>query len=202
MQYIISFLEGTVTFVSSGILALLPVFLAFTAGSGRRGNQASLTTGLGFVLGFAAAFLSLCIAAGEMGEIPESWQKTAQTLCGTVLMLYGLCFLGVFPAEPFRRLREIKLSAFPAASLLGILLSAVWTVRQELLRSFVLMGGVAGGVGMLLCFALGIGAPFLLCGAATDWLKNTADWLRLRSRQITLVCGGILVLAGLLTVLS
>ena len=52
MQYLISFLEGVITFISPCLLPMLPVYVSYFAGGGQRSTRRTLTNALGFVLGF------------------------------------------------------------------------------------------------------------------------------------------------------
>ncbi|HBK03256.1 MAG TPA: cytochrome C biogenesis protein ResB, partial [Clostridiales bacterium] len=51
MQYLISFLEGIVTFLSPCLLPMLPIYVSYFAGGGERSTGRTLACGLGFVAG-------------------------------------------------------------------------------------------------------------------------------------------------------
>ena len=52
MQYLISFLEGIITFISPCLLPMLPIYISYFAAGGERSTKQTVTTALGFVLGF------------------------------------------------------------------------------------------------------------------------------------------------------
>ena len=52
MQYLISFLEGMITFISPCLLPMLPIYISYFAGGGQRSTGKTLANALGFVLGF------------------------------------------------------------------------------------------------------------------------------------------------------
>ena len=52
MQFLISFLEGIVTFISPCILPMLPVYVSYFAGGGERKTGKTVTNAVGFVAGF------------------------------------------------------------------------------------------------------------------------------------------------------
>ncbi len=54
------------------------------------------------------------------------------------------------------------------------------------------------GVGMLLCYSVGLGVPFLFSAVLIDRLKSTFDRIKRNYRIINLVCGGLLILIGAL----
>ena len=59
MQYLVSFLEGVITFISPCLLPMLPVYVSYFAGGGERSGKKTLTAALGFVLGFTAVFVAM-----------------------------------------------------------------------------------------------------------------------------------------------
>ena len=59
MQYVISFLEGIITFISPCLLPMIPIYISYFAGGGERTAKKTLTGALGFVLGFTAVFMAM-----------------------------------------------------------------------------------------------------------------------------------------------
>ena len=59
MQYVISFLEGLITFISPCLLPMLPVYISYFAGGGERNIRRTLTRAAGFVAGFTLVFVAL-----------------------------------------------------------------------------------------------------------------------------------------------
>ena len=58
MTYLISFLEGIITFISPCLLPMLPIYLLYFAGENRQGNTVkTLVNAVGFVLGFTCVFV-------------------------------------------------------------------------------------------------------------------------------------------------
>ena len=52
MQYLVSFLEGIVTFISPCLLPMLPIYISYFAGGQQQNTRKTLSNALGFVLGF------------------------------------------------------------------------------------------------------------------------------------------------------
>ena len=67
MQYVISFLEGIITFISPCLLPMLPIYISYFAGGGERTMKKTLTGALGFVTGFTAVFVAMGALAGTIG---------------------------------------------------------------------------------------------------------------------------------------
>ena len=57
---------------------------------------------------------------------------------------------------------------------------------------------VVTGTVMLLCYALGLGVPFLLSALLMDKLRNALDAIKKHYAIIHYICGGFLCLVGLL----
>ena len=83
MQYLISFLEGVITFISPCLLPMLPIYISYFAGGGERNIKRSLTGALGFVAGFTIVFVALgaladCYATdNQVDKAIATFQKAA-----------------------------------------------------------------------------------------------------------------------------
>ena len=51
---------------------------------------------------------------------------------------------------------------------------------------------------MLLAYSLGLGIPFLLSAVLIDKLKSAFDWIKRHYGAVNRVCGGLLILVGIL----
>ena len=73
MSYLVTFLEGIITFISPCLLPMLPIYLSyFAAGAqGPGGTRATAKNALGFILGFTVTFLVLGTLAGEALRIDD-----------------------------------------------------------------------------------------------------------------------------------
>ncbi|MBR2062596.1 MAG: cytochrome c biogenesis protein CcdA, partial [Anaerotignum sp.] len=67
MQYLISFLEGIITFLSPCLLPMLPIYISYFAGGGERSVKRTMKGALGFVLGFTVVFVAMGALAGTIG---------------------------------------------------------------------------------------------------------------------------------------
>ena len=68
MQYVISCLEGIITFVSPCLLPMLPIYISYFAGGGERTTARTVKNALGFVLGFTLVFVAMGALAGTVGS--------------------------------------------------------------------------------------------------------------------------------------
>lgn len=207
MQYIISFLEGIVTFISPCLLPMLPVYISYFAGNSREsGMKRTLKNALGFVLGFTVVFIALGALAGTLGSLLREYQMAVNLVTGVVVVLFGLYFLGVFRLDFLKGMkgfqREKELGFF-STMLFGIIFSVSWTPCVGAFLGSALMlasqqGEVMTGILMLLAYSLGLGIPFVVSALLIDRLKAAFDWIKRHYRIINMVCGGLLILVGVL----
>ena len=54
------------------------------------------------------------------------------------------------------------------------------------------------GVGLLLCYSAGLGLPFVLSAVLINQLESAFAWIRRNYDIINKVCGGLLVVEGVL----
>ena len=206
MQYVISFLEGIITFISPCLLPMLPIYLSYFTGGGERSTRKTLIGAAGFVSGFTLIFVALGALAGTVGGFLRTHQTAVNLISGLVVIFFGLNYLGVFQVTLFRgSSRVVKTNAvgfFPAL-LLGVIFSVGWTPCVGAFLGSALMlasqqGHVLEGVIMLLAYSLGLGIPFLLSAVLIDYLKSAFQWIKQHYRVINTVCGLLLVLLGVL----
>ena len=206
MQYLISFLEGVITFLSPCLLPMLPIYLSYFAGGEAQSLRKTVTNALGFVLGFTVLFVAMGALAGTLGSFVRQYQTAVNLVCGLVVIFFGLNFLGVFRINLFRGGQgrvETRELGFLSSALFGVVFSVGWTPCVGAFLGSALMlasqqGHVLEGMAMLLVYSLGLGVPFLLSAVLLDYLKTAFDWIKRHYRTINLVCGGFLILVGVL----
>ena len=206
MQYLIAFLEGIITFISPCLLPMLPIYLSYFAGGGEQNTRRTLTAAAGFVTGFTALFVAMGALAGTLGSFVARHQTVVNLVCGLIVIFFGLNFLGVIKVTLFRGSRHAVQTGnmnFFSALVFGMVFSVGWTpcVGAFLGSALALasqQGHVVGGMLMLLAYSLGLGVPFLLSALLIDRLKTAFDWIKRHYDIINKVCGGFLILVGLL----
>ena len=96
MTYLISFLEGIITFISPCLLPMLPIYISYFAGnaSEEEGTSARvLKNALGFVLGFTLVFVAMGALAGTLGGLVRRYQTVVNIVTGAVVIFSALIFL-------------------------------------------------------------------------------------------------------------
>ena len=206
MQYILSFLEGILTFLSPCLLPMLPIYLSYFAGGGERTVRRTLINALGFVLGFTLVFTAMGALAGTLGSFLTRYSRWVNLIGGLIVVLFGLNYMGLLKWNLFRggsRTLGRKELGFGAAFLFGLVFSLGWTPCVGAFLGSALMlasqqGHVLEGMVMLLCYSLGLGIPFLASAVLIDKLKGAFNWVKSHYEIINRICGGLLVLVGIL----
>ncbi|MBR3926936.1 MAG: sulfite exporter TauE/SafE family protein [Akkermansia sp.] len=206
MQYVISFLEGIITFISPCLLPMLPIYISYFAGGGERSTKKTLTGAIGFVVGFTVVFILMGALAGTVGSFLKEHQTAVNIISGIVVIFFGLNFLGVFKLNLFRgsdRSVDTSNMGFFSAMLFGMIFSLGWTPCVGAFLGSALMlasqqGSVLAGTLMLLAYSLGLGVPFILSAVLIDKLKSAFDWIKRNYKVINIVSGSLLILIGIL----
>ena len=209
MTYVLSFLEGIITFISPCLLPMLPVYiLYFTGGKAEEGkSRKTLINALGFVLGFTLVFVALGAFMAGLGSLLQRYQTVVNLITGAVVIIFGLNFMGILNIGllngTHKIQKEVKELGFFSAVVFGIIFSIGWTpCVGTFLESALLMasqqGSVLQGIIMLLLYSLGLGIPFLVSALLIDKLKGTFQFIKTHYQVINRVCGALLVGIGIL----
>jgi len=206
MQYVISFLEGIITFLSPCLLPMLPIYISYFAGGGQRSTRKTILSALGFITGFTLIFVAMGALAGTVGSFLRTHQTAVNLVSGTIVIFFGLNFLGILKVNLFRGSRWSARSGnggFFSSLLFGLIFSLGWTPCVGAFLGSALMlasqqGHVVTGMLMLLAYSLGLGIPFLLSAVLIDYLKGAFNWIKSHYAIINTLSGCLLILIGIL----
>lgn len=212
MAYLLTFLEGIVTFASPCLLPMLPLYLAYFAGdtasgaaSQQRNMRKTLIGVLGFTLGFTLVFCTLGAFAGTLGSLLVRYDTVLNIVCGAIVVLFGLGYLGVLRLPMLHRSSNstVKPHGFLRSLAFGIVFSISWTpcVGTFLAAALSLAANSAStvhGVALLLCFSLGLGLPFAISALLIDQLSGAFAWIKQHFAIIERVSGVALIVMGVL----
>ena len=130
MTYLITFLEGLITFISPCLLPMLPVYVAYFAGGKGEQKGSPFWKALAFVLGFTVTFGVLGAFAGTVGGLLRRYQTEVNLVCGVMVVFFGLNFLGVIRLNIFRGTggmgQSTEMGIF-STLLFGIVFGLGWT---------------------------------------------------------------------------
>lgn len=209
MEYIISFLEGIITFISPCMLPMLPVYISYFSGSAdsdRTEKNRTLLNAVGFVIGFTVAFVILGAFSGTAGRFLQSYAQILNVIFGIIIIIFGLNFMGVLNL-PFigggARRNVFAGGGFFSSVLFGVIFSVSWTPCVGAFLGSALMlaaqgGNTLKGILMLFAFSMGLGIPFIVSALLIDRLKSAFDFIKRHYRVINIISGSLLVIIGIL----
>ncbi len=207
MQYLLSFLEGIITFISPCLLPMLPIYISYFAGQNTiNGKNKALKNALGFVLGFTLLFVALGAFAGALGSFLKEYQTIVNIVSGIVVILFGLNFMGVirlpFINNVMQAGNKSTNTGFWPSVMFGVIFSVSWTPCIGTFLGSALMlaahtGETIQGIFMLLSFSLGLGIPFIVSAVLIERLKSTFDFIKRHYRAINIISGCMLVILGI-----
>ena len=215
MQYFISFLEGIITFISPCLLPMLPVYVSYFAGGLQsdsdsdlaKSTRRTLTNALGFILGFTLVFVAMGALAGGLGGLLLRYQTAVNLVTGAIVVFFGLNYLGILNVNLFKGIQGGSMAGrqlgFFSAVTFGAVFSVGWTPCVGAFLGSALMlasqqGQMLTGVLMLLAYSMGLGIPFFISALLIDQLKSAFNLVKQHYGIINKVCGGFLVLIGVL----
>lgn len=203
MQYIITFLEGIISFVSPCMLPMVPLYISYF--SGNTGNKKlALVRSISFVLGFTLIFCILGIFAGSIGTLLREYQIAVNIVCGIIIILFGLSYLEIIHVPFFRGMQKsYEVKSIFSAFLFGIVFSINLTpCTGAFLGSALMMAStsktVIEGMILLLTYSLGLGLPLILSAILIESLNTTFTFIKKHYKVINRVSGIFLIIIGIL----
>ena len=205
----IALLAGLLSFASPCVLPLVPGYLGYVGGvaDGSRPGRGRLVGGVGlFILGFTIVFVVFNVVFGIVGLELKQWSGLITRIAGVLIILMGLVFIGLFGIfQRTLRLRSKAATGLIGAPLLGIVFGLGWTPcigpTLTVVYTLSLGAGDPGRAALLaVCYALGLGIPFVLIALGLGWAVGASRWLRRHVRTVNIVGGVLLIAIGVLMV--
>ena len=204
MQYVLTFLEGFISFISPCMLPMLPLYVSYFAGDdGKRGRVPVRT--LGFVMGFTVVFTAMGVFAGSLGSILVQYRTLVNVISGLIVVVLGLSYLEVVRIPFLKGIQgdRIRVTGFFSACLFGAVYSVSLTPCVGAFLGSALMlassrGGALEGMILLLVYSLGLGIPFLISAVLIHRLQEVFGAIKRHYGLINKVCGIFLILMGIL----
>lgn len=204
MAYVITFLEGLISFVSPCMLPLLPVYVTYFAGGADK-RQRTFVRALFFVFGFTAVFLLLGLFSGTVGRFLQEYAVVVNLVTGALVVLFGVHYLGWIRLPFFKEnggtARQV--TGVMSAMLFGMIYSVSLTpCVGAFLGSALALASSSGtaweGALLLLTYSLGLGVPFVISAVLLDRLQSVFRFIKTHYRVINTVCGWFLIAVGVL----
>jgi cytochrome c-type biogenesis protein len=212
---IVALSAGIISFLSPCVLPIVPPYLAYMSGvsindlsEGQAGNKAVMPA-LFFVMGLSTVFLLLGFTASAIGTLFLQYQQWFNYLAGTLVMIFGAHFVGVYRIGFLDREARIDVgdqggSSF-GAYILGLAFAFGWTpcIGPQLgaiLSMAASEASLTRGTLLLAVYAIGLGVPFLLVAAFLPRLTGVMGWMKRHMERIERIMGLLLWPIGLLMI--
>lgn len=185
VPYILTFIEGILTFISPCILPMLPIYFIYLAGSSdekntqaagstneagssgtaaasvfpgmkNRINNRMLINSLGFVTGFTIIFVLLGATVTSLGHFLQNNRTLLQKVSGLVMIIFGLNFTGILKIRLLNTEKRIDYRVKDLKFLTSILF------------------GMAFGFGWTPCLGAFLGSALLLAGNSKTILQGAS----------------------------
>lgn len=203
MDYLVTFLEGIISFISPCMLPLIPVYISYLTAENK--NKTSyIFRPIGFVTGFTLVFCALGTFAGALSILLAEHRTAVNIVSGIIVIIFGLSYLEVIHLPFFKGMgKKRNVNSFFSAMLFGAVFSVSLTPCIGAFLGSALMlasnsGTVLKGALLLFLYSLGLGVPFILSALFIDKLKNAFNAIKKHYKTINLVCGIFLIIIGVL----
>ena len=216
-SYLLTFIEGILTFISPCILPMIPIYFFYMAGiTGKDDDKARYGTeyrnrlimnSLAFVIGFTLVFVALGAAATAIGHFLKDNIDLFRKIGGIVIIIFGLNFLGLFKLNFLNTEKRFNYSFKQLKFFNSIIFGAVfgfgWTpCLGPFLGTALITAGnsetLLQGIILLLLYSAGLGIPFVVTAILFEKLKDVLYKVQNHSRIISIISGIVLILAGIL----
>ena len=219
VSLLLVFIEGLISFFSPCVIPLIPVYMGYLAGSGKRVNEDGtiiynrknvfLHT-IFFNLGVSFAFFILGMTFTALGKFFGDYKLIFTKVGGILIILLGLFQLGIFNFSFLQRERKIifdlgnrEMNPF-VALIMGFTFSFAWTpcVGPALSSVLIMASGAKTSLQgnlLVLVYAIGFLIPFLLLGLFTTQVLNFLKENRKLMKYTIKVGAIILIIMGLMT---
>jgi cytochrome c-type biogenesis protein len=139
-------------------------------------------------------------------ELWEGCSGDTRLVCGFMVILFGLNFLGVIRLRIFRGTGGMEANTemgIISTFLFGIVFGLGWTpcIGAFLGSALMLASSQASwtqGILLLICYSVGLGIPFLISAVLIQKLKTTFEWIKRHYGIINKASGALLILVGIL----
>ena len=207
MQYIITFLEGIISFISPCMLPMIPLYISyFSENTGSK--KIAFSRSIAFVIGFTFIFCVLGIFASSIGKILMEYQTFVNIVCGLIVILFGLTYLEIIKLPFFSGIKKsYEVKSLLSAFIFGIIFAINLTpCTGAFLGAALMMAStsktlIEGGL-LLLTYSLGLGVPLVLSAALIESLNTTFNVIKKYYKVINIVCGIFLIIIGILIALG
>lgn len=219
ISFVLVFIEGILSFLSPCVIPLIPLYMSYLAGSGKKTDELGNITyerkkvlfhTLFFVIGISFTFFILGMSFTALGSFFSGNKILFTRIGGVIIVLLGLFQIGIFDLKFLQRNRKFNIQLAGKkmnpliALLMGFTFSFAWTpcVGPALSSVLILASGastVLVGNLLVLVYAIGFLLPFLILGLFTSAVLNFIKAKQKLLKYTIKVGGVILIIMGIMT---
>lgn len=222
VSFILVFLEGLLSFFSPCVIPLIPVYMGYLAGGGRKVDDDGTITydrkkvllhTMFFILGISFSFFILGLSFTTLGRFFNNYKILFTRAGGILILLLGLFQTGFLDLTFLQKERKIRVNWTDKkmnpviALIMGFTFSFAWTpCIGPALSSVLIMasGAKTSFIGYMLVsiYAIGFLIPFLFLGLFTtqalNFLKSKRNLIKytVKAGGAILIIMGIMILTG------
>ncbi len=214
VSYLMTFIEGILTFISPCILPMLPIYFVYLAGESQKSEKSLpsnknrlLINSIGFVIGFTIVFTALGATVTSLSHFLVNHRSLLEKISGIVMIVFGLNFAGILKINLLNREKRFDFKfdslRFISSIVFGMVFSLGWTpCLGAFLGSALALASNSETIfqGMLLLFiySIGLGIPFILTSVLFEKVKGAFSQIQKYTRTISIISGILLIIAGIL----
>lgn len=219
VSFMLVFLEGFLSFFSPCVLPLIPVYISYLAGNGKKidsngtfiyERKIVLLNTLFFVLGISSVFFLLGLSFSALGTFFNQNRVLFSRIGGIIIIIMGLVQLDLIKFNFLKMEKRIHLDLNNininpiSAYVMGFTFSFAWTPCVGPALSSVLIlasnaNNIFSGNALVFIYTLGFIIPFIVLGMFTTEALNFFKEKR-NIVKYTIKAGGIiLIIIGIMT---
>jgi len=219
VSFVFVFLEGLLSFFSPCVLPLIPVYISYLAGNGKKtGSDGTVQydrktvfiNTLFFVLGISSVFFLLGMSFSALGTFFNRNRVLFSRIGGIIIIIMGLVQLDLVKLNFLKMEKKFHLEFSNAkmnpilAFIMGFTFSFAWTpCVGPALSSVLIMASNARNIFLgnilVLIYTLGFIIPFIILGIFTTEALNFIKEKRNIVKYTIKVGGIILIIIGVMT---
>ena len=212
ISFIAALGAGMASFLSPCVVPMVPVYFASLAGpeivkeSYKPKKWALFIHSLSFVLGFTFVFTAMGALVGLAGININPNSLLVQRIVGSLLILFGLFMLASLKIPWLNFEKRLspstgRASGYLRSFLTGAIFTLAWTpcispILGSILAIAFNTDTAWQGAYLLFVFSIGMGAPFIIIGAAFDTLIPLVKRINRYTRWIYIISSALLITLG------
>lgn len=214
LTYSVVFLEGIASFLSPCVLALIPTYISYLAGTtideienNNHNKRTLMINAIGFVFGIFLIFALLGAGATTIGKTLNMNLAIFQKISGAIIIIFGVFYTGIINFKFMNKEKRIHVKkvvpTVGGSILFGMSFAFGWTpCLGPALGSVLMMAAnlntLWNGVFLLGIYTAGLGIPLLLIALFIEKLMPHIQRVYKHFGIIKIVSGVLLIGIGLL----